>query len=338
MKVLVTGGAGFIGSHLATYLASRGDEVVILDNFSSGKWENLQGINATVIEGDITDLDAVMEAVKGTDVVFHHAALCSVARSMEDPVSTHQVNATGTLNVLEAARRSAVRRVMLASSSSIYGDAEESPKHERMSPAPLSPYAVSKLIGEHYCQMYWKSFGLETVALRYFNVFGPRQDPDSEYSAVIPKFVHAIMSGKQPHIYGDGSQSRDFTYVRNIVRANVAAAESPAAAGRIMNIACGGRYSLLELLNRLEAILGVEASPVFERRRVGDIEHSQACIDQAEKVIGFAATVDFEEGLRKTVDWFRDSMVPARTLWKPDVGSDTRPPVFGIRSGVASQG
>lgn len=337
MKALVTGGAGFIGSHLATFLASRGDEVVILDNFSSGKWENLQGINATVIKGDITDLDAVMEAVKGTDVVFHHAALCSVARSMEDPVSTHHVNATGTLNVLEAARRSAVRRVMLASSSSIYGDAEESPKHERMSPAPLSPYAVSKLIGEHYCQMYWKSFGLETVALRYFNVFGPRQDPDSEYSAVIPKFVHAIMSGKQPHIYGDGSQSRDFTYVRNIVRANVAAAESPAAAGRIMNIACGGRYSLLELLNRLEAILGVEASPVFERRRVGDIEHSQACIDQAEKVIGFAATVDFEEGLRKTVDWFRDSVVPTSTLWKPDVGSESLPTVFGLRSGVASQ-
>ena len=338
MKALVTGGAGFIGSHLAAYLASRGDEVRVFDNFSSGKWENLQGIDTQVIEGDVTDLEALMEAVEGVDVVFHHAALCSVAHSMQDPVATHEVNATGTLNVLEASRRSAVQRVILASSSSIYGDAEETPKHEGMFPAPLSPYAVSKLMGEHYCQMYWKSFGLETVALRYFNVFGPRQDPDSEYSAVIPKFVHAIMNGKRPHIYGDGSQSRDFTYVRNIVRANVAAAESRAAAGRIMNIACGGRYSLLELLNRLETILGVEAAPVFESRRVGDIEHSQASIEQAEQVIGFTATVDFEEGLRKTVDWFRDSMVTSRTLWKPDIGSDARHHVFGVGSGVTSQG
>jgi UDP-glucose 4-epimerase len=308
MKFLVTGGAGFIGSHLAAHMAASGkDEVVVFDNFSTGDRSNLQNVNATIVEGDLRDKDAVAQAVQGVDTVFHHAALCSVAKSMEDPVTTHDVNTTGTLNLLEACRQAGVRRFVFASSSSVYGDSEVMPKHEGLQTAPLSPYAISKLVGEHYCQVYWKAFGLETVALRYFNVFGPRQYPNSEYAAVIPRFLSAILQGRVPEIYGDGSQTRDFTYVENIVQANMMAAQSANAPGQIMNIACGGRWSLNELLDRIKTILNCEFKPVLHPWRVGDVRHSQASIEHAQQLLGFSPRVDFTEGLRATVAWYQQS-------------------------------
>lgn len=304
MKYLVTGGGGFIGSHLASHLAAQGHEVVVLDNFSTGKRENITNPAIALIEGDIRDFDLVSEAVAGVDVVFHQAALCSVPRSVADPLTTHAVNTSGFLNVLEASRRAGVRRVVFASSSSVYGNSETLPKHELMPTNPLSPYAVSKLMGEHYCRLYWQMFGLETVALRYFNVFGPRQDPNSEYAAVIPKFMQAILQHSNIQIYGDGSQTRDFTYIDNVVSANVAAGTSADAAGRIVNIACGDRFSLLELVNRLEGILQCEVGIDFKETRVGDVRHSQASIEAARRFIGYAPIMGFDEGLQKTVDWF----------------------------------
>ncbi|MEY4642378.1 MAG: hypothetical protein RLZZ227_2372 [Pseudomonadota bacterium] len=305
MKYLVTGGAGFIGSHIAAHLAGSGSEVVVLDNFSTGNRSNLDGIDCGLIEGDLRDRDAVAEAVQGVDTVFHHGAICSVARSMEDPQTSHDVNSTGTLNLLEACRRNGVRRVVFASSSSIYGDSDTMPKHEQLPAAPLSPYAISKLNGEHYCQLYWQAFGLETVALRYFNVFGPRQYPNSEYAAVIPRFVHAILQGRTPEIYGDGSQTRDFTYVGNIVQANIAAAHNAHAPGQVMNIACGVRWSLNELLDRLQTMLNREIKPIMHPWRDGDVRHSQASIERAQNVLGFSPRVDFTEGLRETVAWYQ---------------------------------
>lgn len=304
MTYLVTGGAGFIGSHIASYLCSQGESVRVLDNFSSGKYENLTGLDVDIIEGDIRDVACVNAAVAGVDTIFHQAALCSVAYSMINPVLTHDVNVTGTVNLLEAARKADVRRFVMASSSAVYGDSEIFPKHEDMATEPLSPYAVSKLICEHYCQLYYRVYGLDTVALRYFNVFGPRQNPDSEYSAVIPRFVRAMVNGTPPCIYGDGSQSRDFTYVNDIVSANIAAATSSDARGQVMNIACGNRWSLLDLINRLADHITCEADPVFETARPGDVKHSQASIEKAQKLIAFAPEVDFDEGLRRTVDWF----------------------------------
>jgi len=308
MKYLVTGGAGFIGSHLAAELATRvsskEDEVIVLDNFSTGKRENLSGLLIRIITGDVRDIDCLRSAMSGVDTVFHQAAICSVARSMEDPIETHEVNATGTLNVLEAARKEGVRRVVLASSSAVYGDSEVLPKHEDMQTAPLSPYAISKLIGELYCRFYWNSFGLETVVLRYFNVFGPRQNPDSDYAAVIPKFLDAIINKVRPDVYGDGSQTRDFTYVQDIVDANLLAAISHSAAGEILNIACGDRRSLLDLLNHLEEALQCDATPVFHARRAGDVWHSQASIEKAQEILSYSPQVDFAEGLKETVAWF----------------------------------
>lgn len=308
MKYLVTGGGGFIGSHLAAKLAASGkDKVVVLDNFSTGNRSNLENVDATIIEGDLRDPACLTKAVQGVDTVFHHAALCSVAKSMEDPVSTHDVNTTGTLNLLEACRKNGVRRFVFASSSSVYGDSEALPKHERLPTSPLSPYAISKLVGEHYCQVYWKAFGLETVALRYFNVFGPRQYPNSEYAAVIPRFVSAILQGHVPEVYGDGSQTRDFTYVENIVQANMAAASCAEAPGQIMNIACGGRFSLLQLLDRLKLLLNKEFSPILHPWRAGDVRHSQASIERAQQVLNFSPRVDFNEGLRETVAWYQQA-------------------------------
>jgi nucleoside-diphosphate-sugar epimerase len=277
----------------------------VLDNFSTGNRSNLDGIDHTLIEGDLRDRSAVAEAVQGVDTVFHHGAICSVARSMEDPETSHDVNATGTLNLLEACRRNGVRRVVFASSSAIYGDSDTMPKTENLPPSPLSPYAISKLNGEHYCQLYWQAFGLETVALRYFNVFGPRQYPNSEYAAVIPRFVHAILQGRTPEIYGDGSQTRDFTYVGNIVQANIAAAHSANAPGQIMNIACGVRWSLNELLDRLAKMLKRDIKPIMHPWRDGDVRHSQASIERAQRVLGFSPRVDFTEGLRETVAWYQ---------------------------------
>jgi UDP-glucose 4-epimerase len=308
MKYLVTGGAGFIGSHIAAHLAAANKgEVVVFDNFSTGNRSNLQNIKATVFEGDLRDPAALAQAMQGVDTVFHHGAVCSVAKSMEDPVTTHEVNATGTLNLLEACRKAGVRRVVFASSSSVYGDSEAMPKDEHMPTAPLSPYAISKLHGEHYMQFYWKAYGLETVALRYFNVFGPRQYPNSEYAAVIPRFVSAIIQGRVPEVYGDGTQTRDFTYVANIVQANMAAASCKEAAGQIMNIACGGRFSLLELLDRLKTLLNKEFSPILHPWRVGDVRHSQASIERAKQVLDFSPLVDFNEGLRETVAWYQQN-------------------------------
>jgi UDP-glucose 4-epimerase len=304
MKYLVTGGGGFIGSHLASYLADQQHDVVVLDNFSTGKRENIKHPAIKLIEGDIRDFDCVSMAVAGVDTVFHQAALCSVPRSVADPISTHAVNTSGFLNVLEASRRAGVRRVVFASSSSVYGDSETLPKHELMPTNPLSPYAVSKLMGEHYCQLYWRLFGLETVALRYFNVFGPRQDPASEYAAVIPKFMQAIRQRTKIQIYGDGSQTRDFTYIDNVVSANVAAGRSPEAAGKVVNVACGDRFSLLELVNRLETILQCEVGLEFKDTRVGDVRHSQASIEGARRFIGYEPSVSFDDGLRKTVAQF----------------------------------
>lgn len=307
MKCLVTGGGGFIGSHLCRFLVARGDEVIVLDNFSTGKRENLEGVEVHLIEGDIRDFSCVTEAVLGVDTVFHQAALCSVGRSVEDPRSTHEVNTTGTLNVFEASRLAAVRRVVFASSSSVYGDSASSPKEESMPTAPLSPYAVSKLVGEHYAALYWRLFGLETVGLRYFNVFGPRQDPDSEYAAVIPKFLRGILNREEVQVFGDGSQTRDFTYVDNVVHANLAASTSPAAAGEVLNIACGESWSLLELLKRLESALQRDATVVFRDRRVGDVKHSLASIEKAKQLLGYSPTIDFDEGIRRTAAGFLES-------------------------------
>lgn len=304
MKYLVTGGAGFIGSHLASQLAAQQHEVVVLDNFSTGKRTNLTNPDSKLIEGDIRNFETVCAAVQGVDAIFHQAALCSVPRSVADPLTTHEVNTSGFLNVLEAARRNGVRRVVFASSSSVYGNSETLPKDESMPTNPLSPYAVSKLMGEYYCQLYWNMFGLETVALRYFNVFGPRQDPGSEYAAVIPKFMQAILNRAKIQIYGDGLQTRDFTYVDNVVAANIAAAQSPAAAGKIMNIACGDRWSLLDLVNHLESILQCEVPLEFKETRVGDVKHSQASIASAQELIGYQPKIGFDEGLKKTVAHF----------------------------------
>jgi len=314
MKYLVTGGAGFIGSHLAEELVRRGHEVTIFDNFSTGTLENLRGLPAYVIEGDLRNIDQVESAVKGIDTVFHLAALCSVSRSVADPKSTHDVNITGTLNLLEACRKARVRRLVLSSSSSVYGESETLPKHEDMKPAPISTYAVSKLTGEHYCQVYWKAYGLETVCLRYFNVFGPRQDPGSEYAAVIPKFIDAVLNGQSPLIYGDGSQTRDFTYVDNVVNANICAAESPRMPGQIVNIACEGRLSLLELLKNIGRILDVEISPEFRDARTGDVKHSQASIARAQELFDYSPGVDFEKGLKLAIKWYRQSGMAGKTV------------------------
>lgn len=307
---LVTGGAGFIGSHITRRLLADGNHVRVLDNFSSGKEENLREIASDIelIRGDIRDRSVVADAVKGAYVVFHEAALGSVSRSVEDPVTTHESNITGTLNVLLAARDLGVRRVVYASSSSVYGETPELPKHEGMRQMPLSPYALSKLAGEQYCGVFSHVYGLETVALRYFNIFGPRQDPKSEYAAVIPRFVTAMLTGNRPVVYGDGKQSRDFTYVENVVEANLLASEASRAPGRFFNIACGGRYNLLDLLARIKAILGSDIEPVHEAPRAGDVRDSQASIEAAREGIGYEVKVDFEEGLKRTVTWYRDQM------------------------------
>ena len=303
---LVTGGAGFIGGHICERLARDGHAVRVLDDFSSGKESNLDSFRAEVdlVRGDIRDARLVAEAMKGVDVVFHEAALGSVPRSVADPLTTHEVNMTGTLNVLLAARDAGVKRVVYASSSSVYGETPVLPKREEMTPQPLSPYAISKLVGEHYATVFKHVYGFEVVALRYFNIFGPRQDPESQYAAVIPKFVTALLNGKAPVVYGDGLQSRDFTYVDNVVEANLLASEADGAAGQAFNIACGGRYTLLDLLARLKVILGSGIEPVHEAGRAGDVRDSQASIEAAQSALGYKVSVGFEEGLRKTVEWY----------------------------------
>ena len=303
---LVTGGAGFIGSHLAETLVRQGERVRVLDNFSTGKPGNLEPFrkDAELLEGDLRSLDDCRKAVAGVDFVLHQAALPSVPKSVADPLATNESNITGTLNLLVAARDAGVKRVVYASSSSAYGNAPSLPKIETMKSEPLSPYAVQKHVGELYCRVFYELYGLETVALRYFNVFGPRQDPTSQYAAVIPRFIMALARGERPVVYGDGEQSRDFTYVDNVVRANLLATQARGAAGEVMNFACGRRYSLLELLEVLRGILRSEIAPVHEPARPGDVKHSLADIEKSRRILGYTAHVSFEEGLRRTVAFF----------------------------------
>jgi nucleoside-diphosphate-sugar epimerase len=305
--VLVTGGAGFIGSHLVNALAARGDSVRVLDDFSYGKRANLVAAGGTpeVIEASILDAGALDRAFAGVEVVFHEAAIPSVPRSLAAPVASHEANATGTLMVLEAARRQRVRRVVYAGSSSAYGETPTLPKVETICPSPLSPYAVSKLCGEHYCQVYDRALGVETVVLRYFNVFGPRQDPASQYAAVIPRFVTAALAGRATVIFGDGTQSRDFCYVDNVVQANLLAAEVAGARGQVMNIACGQAVDLNRVIALIGEAVGTEVEARHENARVGDIKHSLADIGRAQRVLGYRVDVPFEEGLRRTVEFFR---------------------------------
>ena len=307
---LVTGGAGFIGSHIVDELVRRGEQVRVLDNLSTGKRENLAAVIERIefVEGDIRNLETVRGAVQGVDYVMHQAALPSVPRSIADPMTSHEVNATGTLNVLIAARDTQVKRVVYASSSSVYGNSPTLPKHEEMPTNPLSPYAVSKLAGENYCRAFYQVYGVPTVALRYFNVFGPRQDPTSQYSAVIAKFITAMLRGEAPTIYGDGSQSRDFTYVANVVQANLLACECDEANGQVLNIACGERYSLLDLHAELRRILSVKTPPLFAPVRKGDVKHSLAAIELARHGLGYEPEVKWGEGLQRTVEWYGKSI------------------------------
>ena len=307
MNALVTGGAGFIGSHLVTALVERGDSVRVLDNFASGKRHNLAHLagRVEIVESDVLQTVQLEKAMADVEVVFHQAALASVPRSLEKPFDTHAACATGTLNVLEAARRSGVRRIVYAGSSSAYGNSPTASKRETDLLAPLSPYAAAKLAGEMYCQAYAASFGVETVVIRYFNVFGPRQDPHGEYSAVIPKFVVAMLAGQRPTIFGDGLQSRDFTYVENVVRGNLAAAECPTASGRTFNIACGRQYNLVELIASINGVLGTHIEPIFRPARAGDVRDSLADISAAREALNYEPTIDFDEGLRRSIDYYR---------------------------------
>lgn len=305
---LVTGGAGFIGSSIVRTLVERGDTVRALDDFSTGKPGNLAEVAGSieVVEGSVADEVLVRHAVEGVDYVLHQGALASVPRSVEDPLASNLANVTGTLTLLVAARDAKVRRLVYAASSAAYGDQPALPKVESMAPSPLSPYAVSKLAGEYYCQAFTECYGLETVSLRYFNIYGPRQDPESVYAAVIPKFITAMLAGERPTIFGDGEQSRDFTFVEDAIAANLLACTAPNAAGQVVNVACGERYSLNELVAALNRILGTAIEPIYAAPRAGDVKHSQADIGAARALLGYEPRCSFEEGLRKTVEWFQN--------------------------------
>ena len=306
MHYVVTGGAGFIGSHLVEHLvtAPGGHRVTVLDNFSTGKRENLAPWldRIRVVEGSVTDPNACREAIAGADFVLHQAALPSVPRSLRDPVASHEANTTGTLNVLIAARDARVKRVVYAASSSAYGNTAELPKREEMLPRPLSPYAAAKYAGEQYCRAFHASFGVGTIALRYFNVFGPRQDPASQYAAVIPKFIVCAQAGESPTIFGDGEQTRDFTYVRNVVRANLLACEAPPAAlGEAYNVGCGERVSVNGLWRKIRDMLGATVEARYEASRTGDVRDSLASLDRVRAMLGYTPVVALDDGLRETV-------------------------------------
>ncbi len=308
---VVTGGAGFIGSNIAARLVAKGEEVRVVDNFATGHRRNLAPIQSDVLlyEGSVCDRSLLEKACEGADFVLHQAALASVPRSVDDPLATNEANVDGTLKVLLAARDCGVQRVVYASSSSVYGDAPELPKREDMKPAPKSPYAVSKLAGEHYCAAFGEVYGLETVALRYFNVFGPHQDPSSQYAAVIPIFADRLMKGETPQVFGDGEQSRDFTFVADVVRANLQAATAQGAAGAVCNLGCGRRYTLNRLIELLQDIIGSDVEPEYGPERPGDVRHSEADISRARQTFGYDPKVSFEQGLRLTVEWYREQMV-----------------------------
>jgi len=306
VKCLVTGGAGFIGSHLVEGLLDDGNEVIVIDNLSTGNIVNIKSVLDRIefIEGDILNLSLLNEKFQGVDFVFHVAALPSVPRSVDDPISSMENNVVGTHNVLFAAKNAGVKRVIYSASSSAYGDSETLPKIESMQTNPLSPYAVTKLTGEYYCKAFSKVYGLETVSLRYFNVFGPRQNPSSQYSAVIPKFIHIMNQNEVPVIYGDGEHSRDFTYVKNVVKANILASKVHKTSGEVINIACGVRTSLNELVLKLNKILNLNIKPEYQESRVGDVKHSLADISLAKLFLGFSPVYTFDEGLKITVDWY----------------------------------
>ena len=305
MKIVITGGAGFIGSNIAEELSKEKDnEIIIVDDLSTGKMANLRKFdqNINLVRGSITDLNLLKVVFKGVDYVFHQAAIPSVPRSIKDPIASNNANVNGTLNVLVAARDCGVKKVVYASSSSVYGDTPELPKRERMTPNPLSPYAVTKLLGEYYCNVFNDIYGLKTVSLRYFNVYGPRQDPYSDYAAVIPKFINRVSENKPPVIYGDGEQTRDFTFVKDVVRANILAAKSDAEG--VYNIANGNRISINELANMIMALIGNDLTPIHDDSREGDVKHSLADISEAKKNLGYEQGYSLEEGLRGTVEWF----------------------------------
>jgi nucleoside-diphosphate-sugar epimerase len=311
MFYLVTGGAGFIGSNLASSLLAEGRRIRVLDNFLTGKKENLAGLAERygeafeLVEGDLRDLEVTRRAAEGAEYVLHQGALPSVPRSVADPVLSNEINVGGTLNLLVAARDAGVRRVVFAASSSAYGDTPELPKRESMTPNPKSPYAAQKLAGEHYMRIFHEVYGLETVSLRYFNVFGPNQDPASMYAAVIPRFITSVLSGTPPTIYGDGLQTRDFTYIDNVVQANLRACEAPKkACGRVFNIACGERVSLLDILEIVYKLAGRRVAPEFEPSRPGDVRDSLADISLAKDLLGYEPQVGFPEGLSRTFDFF----------------------------------
>ncbi len=306
MRYLVTGGAGFIGSAIVDELLRRGHSVAVLDDLSTGKEANLNSARGKVdlIHGSVCELETVQRACRGADYVLHLAARTSVPRSVADPLETNRVNVDGTLNVLVAARDAKVRRFVLAASSSAYGESPTLPKVETMPAVPISPYGVSKLMGEVYAQVFGRSYGLENVSLRYFNVFGPRQDPGSQYSGVLSRFISALLEDKQPVIFGDGEQSRDFTYVENVVDATLRAAEVPGASGMVFNVGTGGRFTLNQTLALLGKISGKNARAKYEASRTGDIRDSQADISAARRVLGYNPRVDFEEGLRRTWEWY----------------------------------
>ena len=310
---LVTGGAGFIGSHLVERLLADGARVRVLDNFSTGARANLGFAprfrrHLEVLRGDIRNLSVLLRAARGARVIFHQAAMRSVPRSVKDPLGANANNVNGTLNVLEAARRCRVPRVVYASSSSVYGDRPDLPKREDQSPAPVSPYAASKAAGEQYAAIWTRLYGVETVGLRYFNVFGPRQDPKSEYAAVIPRFILWGLSRRPLEIHGDGTQSRDFTYIDNVVEANILAAKAPAVPGEVFNVGCGRRVSLLEIVAKLEAIVGRRLERRHTPSRAGDVPHTLADVSKAKRLLGYAPLVDFDEGFRRTVEHFRSSL------------------------------
>ncbi len=308
MKYLVTGGAGFIGSNLVEELLKRGHQVRVLDNFATGRRENIQPFldRIELIEGDLRSYHIVRDAVDGMDFILHQGALPSVPRSIKDPITSNEVNVAGTLHILNAAVDAGVKRVVFASSSSIYGDSEKLPKQEDMTPNPLSPYAVSKLAGEKYFQVFARIYGLHTVALRYFNVFGPRQDPTSQYSAVIPKFIKAILNDQQPTIYGDGKQSRDFTYVRNVVEANIRATEADFPPGMVFNCACHEQIDLNQLVESINRFTGKNIRPIYTDPRPGDVKHSFADIERIQKYLGYEPIVLFNEGLQRTIEWYQE--------------------------------
>jgi nucleoside-diphosphate-sugar epimerase len=303
---LVTGGAGFIGSHLAEELLRRGQKVRVADSLITGKRANLDVLKgAEFLQGDLADLPFAAQAVAGMDYVLHQAAIPSVPRSVEDPVTSNRANITATLNTLWAARDAGVKRLVYAGSSSAYGNTPTLPKHEDMPTNPLSPYALQKLVGEQYCRLFTTLYGFETVSIRYFNVFGPRQDPGSPYSGVISQFATALLAGREPTIYGDGGQTRDFTYVANVVDGVLRACEAPKASGEVINVATAGRISLNDLVRVMNAIVGSNVQPIYKEPRAGDVRDSQADISKADRLLGYKPTVSLEDGLKRTLEWFR---------------------------------